>query len=108
MDVRNEMRRTMKAFGKPLTIISKNKEVKGAGIFQKILKKSNEKAIDCVSDIGYVKQTKYSLWLFDYEQVDCIDKVICEKHTYNTVSGDYDSELGCWRLIVKEIDNETI
>ncbi len=108
MDVRNEMRRTMKAFGKPLKIISKQKEVKGAGIFQKILKKTIEKTTDSVSAIGYIKNNKYSLWLFDYERVDCVDKVICDNHTYNTISGDYDFEIGCWRLIVKETDNETI
>lgn len=108
MDVRNEMRRTMKAFGKPLKIISKNKEVNGAGIFQRILKKPIEKTTDNVSAVGYIRENKYSLWLFDYEQVDCVDKVMCEKRTYDTVSGDYDSELGCWRLVVKEIDNETI
>lgn len=108
MDVRNEMRRTMKAFGKPLKIISNNKEVNGAGIFQKILKKPIKDTTDNVSAIGYIKQNKYSLWLFDYEQVECIDKVICENHTYDTISGDYDLELGCWRLIVREIDNETI
>lgn len=108
MDVRNEMRRTMKTFGKPLKIISDKKEVNGAGIFQKISKKAGEKATDHVSAIGCIQQTKYSLWLFDYEQVDCIDKVICGRRTYSTVSGDYDSEIGCWRLIVREIDNETI
>ena len=103
MDVRNEMKRTMKAFGKPLKIISNNKKVNGAGIFQKISKKTNN-----VSSVGYIKENKYSLWLFDYEKVDCINSVVCENHTYNIVSGDYDSELGCWRLIVKEIGNETI
>lgn len=108
MDVRNEMRRTMKAFGKPLKIVSKNKEVNGAGIFQKISKKPIEKAMNNVSSIGYITENKYSLWLFDYEQVDCISRVVCENRTYINISGDYDSELGCWRLIVKEMDNEII
>lgn len=108
MDARNEMRRTMQAFGKPLKIVSKSKEVNGAGIFQKILKKPIEKTTDNVSAIGYIRENKYSLWLFDYEQVDCVDKVLCEKRIYTALSGDYDPEIGCWRLIVKEICNETV
>ena len=109
MNVRNEMKRTMKAFGIPLKIISNGKIIDGAGIFRKIFKKFEELTFDKTTEIGNISENKYSLWLFDYTQVNSIEKVICAQKTYSIISGDYDSQIGCWRLIVKEVgDTGTI
>ena len=105
MNVRNEMKRTMKAFGQPLKIISNGKIVDGAGIFRRISKKFEEFKPDKPSEIGNIIENKYSLWLFDYTQVSSIEKVICAQKTYSIISGDYDSQIGCWRLIVEEVEN---
>ena len=104
MKPRNEMRRAIKAFGEPLKITSGGKIVDGAGIFRRILKKLEEFKADKVAEFGNISENKYSLWLFDYEPVDSIEKVQCKQKTYSVISGDYDVQMGCWRLIVKEVE----
>ena len=102
MNIRAEMKRTMKAFGEPVKIISHGKIVKGAGIFRKAFKKFEELKTNTVSEIGNIPENKYCLWIYDYERVDLIEKVICDQKTYSVISGDYDAQIGCWRLIVEE------
>ncbi len=105
MNARNEMKRTMKAFGEPIKIISHGKIFKGAGIFRKIFKKFEELKADDVAEIGNISENKYCLWIYDYQRVDFIEKVICRQKTYSVISGNYDSQIGCWRLVVGEGDD---
>ncbi|MDE5600291.1 MAG: hypothetical protein K2I60_01600 [Oscillospiraceae bacterium] len=102
MNPRNEMKRTMRTFGQPVKIISKERVVDGAGIFQRIFKKSCEYSTSEITKVGKVAENKYSLWLYDYEKVSSVDKVIFKDKNYEVLSGDYDAQIGCWRLIVKE------
>lgn len=104
MNPRAEMCKTMNSFGEPLKLYYGNKFVNGAGVFEKIYKKDIEHDSKTPHEFGYDSSQKYSLWAYDFSKIDKVDKVVCDGKTYIVLTGGYDEQLGCFRLIVKEKD----
>lgn len=99
MNARNEMKKALEAFGKPLVLFSNGKPIRAVGLFDKI--KTNKTKNHVFNNINSFYKEKFSLWAYDYTHVKSVDKIVCENETFEILSGDYDQNIGCWRLIVQ-------
>ena len=114
MNARKEMKKALETFGKPLLLISKGKKIRAVGLFDKIkkTKKHNKKkSVYDIISLSYKNKSyseKFSLWAYDYVHVKSVEQVICKNETFDVVTGSYDENIGCWRLIVKTTSHEPV
>lgn len=105
MNARKETKKALETFGKPLTLIFKNKKFRGVGLFDKItkLKKTQTNSLEKVNSFDLIK---YNLWVYDYTQIESIDEVVYKNKKFEILTKYYDEKIGCWRLVVQEIEPE--
>lgn len=102
MNPRAEMCKIMHDYGEPLKLYNKKEFVNGAGIFDKILSSPVEQQKKTPYALGVKEDSTFSLWAYDYERIDKVDTVKSKGKLYKVLSGKYDPQMGCFRLVVKE------
>lgn len=106
--MRIDLRKQLKTYGESFLAFSKNKAYAAYGIFYQRTEKSPEEETVQITPRGKVHNKKYNLWFAlepNYEKYQGkIYKVKAHQKEYETISGSYDRNLCCWRLIVQEVE----
>lgn len=101
MNARNEMRKALNRFGKPMFLISENKKIRAQGLFEKLKTTKNPEQLNAFEKINSFCKDKFSLWAYDYVHIKSVEKVVYKNKTFEILSGSYDENIGCWRLIIQ-------
>lgn len=98
----------MEEFGKPLVVISDNKPFHGVGLFSLITAKNNNSHnLPQIEKINLYDKKKYSVWVYCYKKINQIEKIIDNTDEFLVISGFFDDQIKCWRLIVAKTLNQT-
>lgn len=105
--MKNEVTRTICAFGQPLTIVSEKEASAGFGLFQNCYEGSPEEESPRRTERGIESGYPISLWATIDRRIEKPTTVFCEKKRYRIQSGIYDRQLGCYRMMLREEEDET-
>lgn len=101
MNARKEMRKALHQFGRPMFLVSNNKKIRAHGLFERIKTTKKLAQLDFLENLNSFEKEKFSLWAYDHVHIKSVEKIIYGNKKFEVLSGSYDENIGCWRLVVQ-------
>lgn len=103
MNFSKEIKKTLICFGEKIKIVQDKNKFDGYSLFKKIAK-NKEDILDAATPekIGIVISSTYFVWVICNNQVKKIDMILKNKKKYTPIYQKYNTEIGCFQLIVVE------
>ncbi len=105
--MKNEVTKTIRAYGKPITLVAEKSAAAGFGLFRNCYEGTPEEESPRITERGIETGYPISLWAVAEHKITEVKTVFCEKKRYRVQSGLFDKQLGCYRMMLREEKYET-
>lgn len=103
----NDVIKTIRAFGKPITLLNEQTSCAGYAIFRECYPGEVEEEAPRVTERGIEIGYPFSIWAAVDHKISDVKRIVCADTRYNVLSGIFDDRLGCFRLMIREEKDET-
>ena len=70
-------------------------------MFERIKTTKKLEQLDFLENLNSFEKEKFSLWAYDHVHIKSVEKIIYGNKKFEVLSGSYDENIGCWRLVVQ-------